>query len=165
MKLRDVIVGVIIVAILGGAIYFWQTRGKALRVPEDTPAPSAEGELEESFDVTLPEDAEKIELKSAVDEDIAGIASRLVTEDSLSMTILADLPDPSEGSYYQAWLVGNVGGEDYESLSIGRLSVAKGGYILNFEAQGDYSNYEKVVVSREEIPDKDMEEIVLEGTF
>jgi len=166
MKTKDLIVGIVILAILGVVIYFWQTNKRELQVPEPTTNPLVQEEIEERFNVVLPEDAEKIQLNDAKGEDATAIATRSFTDENFTLTILASLPVPKEGSYYQGWIVrGEEGESDYAVLTLGRLSVAKGGYVLEFEASKDYSNYDKVVVSEELVPDKEIEEIVLEGSF
>lgn len=166
MRKKDLIVGIVVIAVVVGIVYFWRTRGKDLKVPETTPSPSAQEQIEERFNVVLPEGAEKIQLKDVEGKDAIAIATRSFSEGAFSLTILADLPVPEEGTYYQGWIIkGEEGYEDYAVLTLGRLSVAKGGYILDFEAAKDYSNYEKVVVSKETLADDMIEDTILEGSF
>lgn len=166
MRRRDLIVGIVIILVLAGAIYLWQTRKRDLRVPDVTPTPSAQQEIEERFNVVFPEDAEKIQLKDVEGKDATAVATRSVSEDSFSITILASLPTPEQGKYYQGWIIkGQEGDEDYSVLTLGRLSVAKGGYLLNFETTQDYSDYERIVVSKETVADNQIENVVLEGNF
>lgn len=166
MKKKDLIVGILIVAVLGVAIYLWGTRRRDLRVHEPTPTPSIQKEIEERFNVVLPEDAEKIQLKDTGGKDATAIATRTFSQGTFTVTVLADLPVPNKGEFYQGWIIkGEKGDKDYKVLTLGRLSVAKGGYIVEFKASQDYSGYERVVVSRESIADREIEETVLEGVF
>ena len=82
------------------------------------------------------------------------------------LTILADLPDPNSSEFYQGWLQkGNEWDEDYSMISLGKMTLAKGGWMLNFQSTTDYSEYDKALVSKEKTFDKNLEESVLEGTF
>lgn len=161
MKRRDLIIGVVILAVLAVVIYFWQGKGPKLQVPEETPKTTSEKRIEEKFNLTLPEGVERTSLEDVAGVDAIAIATRQFEDKSFTLTILADLPDPAEG-FYQAWIQEQ---DSLEKLSIGRLAVAKGGYLLEFSAAKDYSNYNKVMVSLEKAVDSKMEKPVLEGSF
>jgi hypothetical protein len=166
VKKRDLIVGILIIAVLGVVVYLWRTRRRDLRVPEPTPTPSVQEEIQERFNVVLPEDAQKVQLKDVEGKDATAIATRVFSEGTFILTVLADLPVPNEGEFYQGWITkGQKGDKDYKILTLGRLSVAKGGYIVEFKASQDYSDYERILISKESTADKEIEEIVLEGTF
>ncbi len=74
--------------------------------------------------------------------------------------VLADLPDPEKGSYYEGWLV-----KGDSVISTGRMQIAKGGYLLEFNSNTDYSDHSEVVVTKEKTADKNPEEHILEGSF
>ena len=83
-----------------------------------------------------------------------------------SQSVLADLPDPEEGKFYQGWLVrGEEGSDEYSIVSVGKLKLAKGGWSLDFSERNDYSDYAKVLVSLEEKDDDVPEKVILEGGF
>ncbi len=160
MERRDIVIGVIILALLGAFIYFRQQRidrEEELKVPETL---SVEDIIEESFKIEIPEDVEKAELKDVVGGDSSGIATRKFENGRFAHMVLADLPDPETGSYYEGWL---VNGDSV--ISTGRMQIAKGGYLLEFSSDTDYSDHSEVVVTKEKIADKNPEEHILEGSF
>jgi hypothetical protein len=166
MRRRDLIVGIVIILVLAGAVYLWQTRRQDLQVPDLTPTPSAQQEIEERFNVVIPEDAEKVQLRDTRGQDATAIATRSTADDTFRVTVLASLETPAGGGFYQGWIIrGEEGDENYSVLSLGRLSVAKGGFVVDFESSQDYSDYQKIVVTQEVVADNEMEEVVLEGNF
>jgi len=60
---------------------------------------------------------------------------------------------------------GRQGDENFAYISTGRLTLAKGGYMLEFESSRDYSEYSEVVVTLEAVDDKKPEKHILEGSF
>ncbi|MGD8744127.1 MAG: hypothetical protein PVJ52_00845 [Candidatus Woesebacteria bacterium] len=157
MNRRDIVIGVIVLVALALMVYFWQSRTpEELEIPQPS---SVEEQIEQSFNVDIPEDVEKIELTDTAGMDASAIATRDV-EEGYSLTILADLPDVQEGEFYQAWIE-----NEEKTIPVGRLTVAKGGYILEFESSIDYSEYDSVMVTLEETPDQTPEETILQGDF
>jgi hypothetical protein len=55
--------------------------------------------------------------------------------------ILADLPDPTNGQYYQVFLE-----KDGKTVLLGRLEKAKGGWILNYNS-AKFPGYNKVIIT------------------
>lgn len=160
MDRRDIVIGIIIIALLGGFIYFRQQRAdeeEKLRVPQTL---SVEDKIEDAFKVEIPEDVDKAELKDVAGEDTSAIATRKFENARFTHTVLADLPDPEMGSFYEGWLV-----KEDEVISTGRFSVAKGGYLLEFSSNTDYSEYSDVVITLEKVADKNPEKHILEGSF
>ena len=160
MNKRDIVIGLVILAALAGFIYF---RQKNIRKSQELTTPqtlSLEDQLEDAFKVKLPEDVDKAELMDVAGGTASGIATRKFESGKFTHAVLADLPDTAAGAFYQGWLVmgDNV-------LSTGRLREAKGGFILEFESNKDYSGYNKVVVSLEEKADAAPEKHILEGSF
>ena len=157
MKRRDIVIGLIVLAVLAGIIFLARRQREQ---PELQTTPSVEERLEESFNLEIPEDVEKIELADVSGGDSSGIATRKFEDATFTHVVLADLPEPEEGKFYEGWLV-----KGEEVVSTGRLRVAKGGYLLEFESSTDYSDYKTVVVSEEEIADATPEKHILEGSF
>lgn len=149
---NDVIVGLIILAILAGLIYWFRTRGTETPALPEVTIEEREQDLENKFRVDIPDDVEKAELKAVAGRDGIGIATR--------NEILVDLPDPSVGSFYQAWLENGEG----KLMSLGKLRVAKGGWLIEYNS-ANYSGYNKVVISEEKVFDSKLETRVLEGSF
>src|SRR3989304_8066467 len=162
---RNVVIGLIVLAGLGALIYW------AVRSPQDTdlpalPTPSFEKRREDSFKYQIPEGFEKAELTDISGGTGSGIATRKYETPRFRHAVLADLSDPESGSFYEGWLVRGEEGEDnFAYISTGKLSIAKGGYMLEFESATDYSDYEGVVITLEKVNDKTPEKHVLEGSF
>lgn len=165
MNRRDIVIGLVILAALAGFIYFRSRQP----TPEDLQVPqtlSVEEEIEEAFKVEIPEDVDKAELKDVVGGDASGIATRKFEGGKFTHTVLADLPDPEPGIFYEGWLVrGKEGDEDFHLISTGRMRTAKGGYLLEFESSTDYTDHKNVVITQEKVADDIPEEHILEGEF
>jgi len=162
---RNVVIGLLVLAGLGVLIY-WATRSKTTSEVTPTPTPGVEQRLQESFKYQIPENFERAELKDVTGGTASGIATRNYESGKFTHAILADLPDPKAGEFYEGWLVrGSEGEENFASISTGRLSVAKGGYMLEFTSNRDYSDYSMVVVSLEKLNDQRPETYILEGSF
>lgn len=157
MKRNDIVIGIVILALLAGAIYFFR---KPQQTVEDLNLPSTEEKIEESFRLEIPDDLPKAELKDVSGGNGSAIATRDFSNNLFTHMVLADLPDAPEGSSYQAWL---VKGETY--MPTGLLRYAKGGYLLEFTSATDYSDYDKVMVTLEKVIDSTPETTVLEGSF
>ncbi len=159
MERRDIVIGFIILAALAGFIYFRSRR----EAPEELQVPqtlSVEDQLEQAFGFDIPEDVDKAELKDVTGGNATGIATRKVDAGKFAHTVLADLPDPESGTFYEGWLV-----KDDNVISTGRLRVAKGGYLLEFQSATDYSEYNNVVITLEKVADSVPEKHILEGSF
>lgn len=147
MKTRDTVIGLIVLVILiTGALWIRKARiEKAEKLQLTTP--TTEEKIANSFNnLEIPEDVTKIELKDVSGGDGFGIAT--------ADTVLVDLPDPEAGTFYQVWV------EEGGNLTpVGRMRVAKGGYLLEGNISG------KVVVSRESVNDNKVETKILEGSF
>lgn len=166
MKSRDIVVGGIILALLSGAIYLRQRAQGPIdetRVPETL---SAEETFENKFNISIPDDVDKTELKDVRGGTGSGIATRKYENNTFTHSILSDLPDPEQGLFYEAWLIrGEEGSENYSLVSTGKLRLAKGGWTLDFQGTNDLTDHSKVIVSLEKISDKTIETKILEGSF
>lgn len=133
MKGRDVLTGFIILVILiAGALLVKNIKNKKQVTP--SPTPSIEQKVKETFNgLEIPSDTEKTELKDVTGGNGFGVATR--TE------ILANLPQPPAGQYYQGKLENDAG----NSVVLGSFRVAKGGYILEYNSS-KYPGYNKVLV-------------------
>lgn len=168
MNRRDIVIGAIVLLILGGVLYVRSRNTQNdLKVPEaQTEGASTEKELEDKFNITIDDDAPKAELKSVDGGDASGIATKTEENGDHTVMVLADLPEPTTGTSYYGFLVkGEEGDDEYHALSVGRLTSAKGGYMLNFQSKTDYSDHGKVVISEEKSVSTSISKPVLEGTF
>lgn len=162
MKGKEVLIGFVVVAAVIGAIFFLRAR-KVTKAPAPISSPSievVEEKIEEGFKITIPSDVERIELAAVSEITGTGLATRKYAAGKFTHMVLADLPDPTVGSFYQGWLV-----KDDTSLATDRLQIAKGGYLLEFIYPTDLSSYNKVVVSLEKVLGQRPTKSVLEGSF
>lgn len=165
MNRRDIVLGAVVLLAIAGLIYWRQLSSKSEveTVPE---ALSVEDQIEDKFKYTLPDDVEKAELKDVTGGDASAVTTRKFENNKFTSTILADLPDPESGSFYQGWLIkGEEGTDDYRIASLGKLTVAKGGWMLDYSGATNYSEYDKVMITLEKKFDLTPETKVLEGSF
>jgi hypothetical protein len=162
---RNVVIGLIALLILAGIVYLYRKNRQESLLPP-TPEPTFEETFEDKFNIQVPEDVDKAELKDVSGGDGRGLATRKYDSGRFTHAVLADLPAPASGYFYEGWLVrGKEGDENFAYISTGRLSLAKGGYMLEFSSSTDYSEYSLVVVTLEAIDDKKPEKHILEGGF
>lgn len=149
MNRRDVVIGLGVIAVLAVVIYFWQRprEPEELRVPQTL---SVEDQIEEAFDLEIPEDVEKVELVDITSSGYTAMATRKYENGRFELNILADLP---EGKY-----TAEIMNEEGEAKLLGNLRIAKGGYLLELQTSQDLRDYSKV---RVKMGDKE----VLEGKF
>lgn len=167
MKRQDIVIGIVILAIVGGFLYTRSQQESSTTVPDtQTTSTTTEKELEDRFKIDLPDGSPKAELTDVEGGDGSGIASYKVEGGSYTLTVLADLSAPDQGASYQGWIVrGNEGEDNYSKVLAGRLTSAKGGYLLSFQSQTDYSDHKTVIISQEKNSDTVIDSKVLEGSF
>lgn len=137
MKLRDIVIGAIVVILLI-VLVFWF---KKTRIENNkdlvVDPPTVEEKISKTFNgFNIPEDVAKIELKDVTGGNSFGIATENM--------VLADLPEVQRGKYYQVWM---------DDRLLGNMRVAKGGYLYEGNLKGQ-------VVSVK-LDDK----VLLEGSF
>lgn len=161
MKRRDIVLSTAVVVILGGLIYSFSKPDDNMMVIEPQTL-SLEDKIEESFNLQIPDDVERVELSDVSGGDSMAIATRDYKDGKFSHTVLADLPDSENGFFYEGWL---VRGSDNNTISTGVMRVAKGGYLLDFTSGVDYTDHNLVVITLERTKDKLPETHILEGSF
>lgn len=159
MNRRDIVIGLLILAALAFAIYFIRKPSQPGIGP--SPTPSVEENLEEKFKMQIPESGQKTELRDVSGGNASAIAVRDFQNNKFTLSILADLPEPPSGEVYEAWL---EEGEQTPVL-LGRLQVAKGGYLIDYQSSKDYTNFNKLVLTMEKVLDQKIETRILEGSF
>ncbi|OGM11123.1 hypothetical protein A2W13_02980 [Candidatus Woesebacteria bacterium RBG_16_36_11] len=165
MNRRDIVIGFIILAVVAGIIYFVR-RPKTTPIETPVATPSFEEQFENKFNTQIPENLEKAELKDVTGQDNSGLATRNFENGTFSLTVLADLPDLESNNFYEAWLSrGTVGQSNYSLISIGKLQIAKGGFLLDFNSNTNYSDYQEVIVSQETKLGNTPAKIILDGSF
>lgn len=148
MNRRDIVIGVVILAALSAVVFFWRRPeiDEELKVPQTL---SVEDAIEDAFNLEIPEDVEKAEMRDVSGGDASAIATRKFENGRFELNVLADLPDGSYTSELK---------KDGETKPLGSLRIAKGGYLLEFRGFEDLSDYSTVkVISGEET--------ILEGRF
>lgn len=163
MKQRDIVIGLaILAAIVGGLLWRNRQASEEMKVPqEEIASDTTEKKIEEKFNTEIPDDAEKAELKDVSEGDGSAIATRKVTDNKTEIAVLADLPDPETGKFYEAWLVK----DSVAGIKLGGLRVAKGGWVIEKTSTNDVGDYKTVVVSLEEKRDNTLEKPILKGDF
>lgn len=156
---KDIIIGfILIVAIVGGAMFYKNLKSsKVLPTPTTS---SVKSKIEGLFNYVIPDDLDSIELKDVTGGTSRGIAARKFENGTFTQTILADLPDLTSNEFYEGWI---FSGEKY--VSMGKLKVAKGGFLVDFISNTNYLDYKKVIVTKEKINDNKFKALILEGSF
>ena len=152
MKAKDIVIGVAVVTLLTIAVLVIKNKRDAKLQGSLAQTPTIEEKIENKFGgLTVPADVEKAELKDVSGGNGYGIATR--TE------ILADLPEPVAGKFYQAWLEKDpsAGEASGKKVLLGSLRIAKGGYLLEYNS-AKFPGYNKVIISLDNGN-------VLEGSF
>jgi len=104
MKKQDIVFGSFLLLIVL-VTYFYFKNQSNLSVPtEPVPTVSLDEKVEGRFDTKLPENVEKTELKPLALGSSFAAATREYVNGQFNLAILADLPDPEAGQFYQAWL-------------------------------------------------------------
>lgn len=153
MGRKEIFTGIFVILVILGVI-FGIKKAKAPKVqPFTIPTPTVTQELESKFKLSIPDNVEKINLQAASGFEGIGIATRKFESGIFTQMIIADLPDPESGNY-QVWLIK----DDNTKISTGTLKLAKGGYLLEFSSEKNYSDYKKVEVKLED-------KVVLTGSF
>jgi len=123
---------VVIVAVIALFLYF-RSKKTVNTLPVIAPTPTIEQKIESKLKgFTIPTDAERIELKDVSGGDSFGIATR--------NEIMADLPEPTLGQYYQAYLE-----KEGKTVVLGRMEEGKGGWIISYDSSR-FPGYYKVIV-------------------
>ncbi|MBI3397533.1 hypothetical protein HY045_03595 [Candidatus Woesebacteria bacterium] len=131
-----------------------------------TPTPSVEQKIEQKFNVAIPDNLEKAILRDVGGEEFGGIATRKYSKGKFNLTILASLPDPKALTFYEAWISkGKEGDKGYLVIPVGKLRVAKGGWLVDFNSTKNYTDLTAVLISLEEKVGNTPEKRILEGSF
>lgn len=166
MKAKGIVNILLILAVVFGVYYFFFRAETPDILPETEMTQEEERQFEDAFNLEIPDDIEKILLEDVTGGDTMAIATREYEGGLFSHTVLADLSDPLPGTFYEGWLViGEPGDANFHFISTGKMRVAKGGYLLEFESSTDYSDHLGVVITLEEVFDATPEKHILEGSF
>ena len=167
MNKRDIVIGFVILVVLAVVVLSLRRERTASvpNLPQATPV-SGEQKIESSFKVNIPDDVEKADLKDVSGSDGIAIATRKFENNTYTATVLADISDPKAGEFYQAWVSkGDLKDSNSEFISLGKLKLAKGGWMIEFRSNTNYSDYKNVLISLESTFDSKPETHILEGSF
>ena len=153
MGRKEIFVGLFVILVILGIIFGIKKAKDSKVKPLNIPTPVVTQELESRFKLAIPDNSERINLQAVPGFEGVGIATRKFANGVFSHIIVADLPTPETGNY-QAWLIR----DSNTKVSTGALKLAKGGYLLEFNSNIDYSDYKKVEVKLEN-------KVVLTGSF
>ena len=156
---KDIVIGFILIIALVGGIFFYKNLKTPKVLPTSTPL-TIKSKIEGLFNYVIPDDLDSIELKDVTGGIYRGIAARKFEKRIFTITVLADLPDLSSNEFYEGWV---FSGDKF--ISIGKLRIAKGGLLVDFTSNTDYSSYNKVTVTKEKVNDNKPESLILEGSF
>src|SRR3989304_4838078 len=104
---RNVVIGLIALVIIAGIIY-WYRRTSQTELPP-SPEPTFEETFENKFNIQVPDDVDKAQLRDVSGGDASGLATRIYEGGAFSHAVLADLLDPASGYFYEGWLVRGKG--------------------------------------------------------
>jgi hypothetical protein len=133
VKTRSIFIAFVVVVIAVAGVLLMKKNLKVNKLLAPSVTPTIQQKIESKFlGLNIPTDAERAELKDVSGGSGIGLATR--TE------ILADLPDPPKGQFYQARLE-----KDGKTVLIGNLKIAKGGWMISYNSEA-YPGYNKVIV-------------------
>src|SRR3989344_253116 len=101
MKRRDIVIGLLVLVLLGGVLY-WRQRNRVseeMKVPETLS--SIEEQIEDKFNLQIPEDVDKAEMKAVEGKSGTVIATRKFENGKFTHEVLADLPEAEADAYYE----------------------------------------------------------------
>ena len=92
-----------------------------------------------------------------------GTAYTLREDGMIMHEVIATLPDPENGAFYEGWLVSS--GPQGGVISTGKMvKQSDGSWMLAFAADDEYEGYDFVVITLEKVEDANPEGHILEGT-
>lgn len=164
-RTRNVLIGVVfVIVIILVTIFLVRRRGSekliTVNSPLPTPVSTFQENLKENFGITVPVSATKADLHDVSGGNQAGIVTKDSENGQSVYTVIANLEDPNPGYFYQAWVV-----KDSDYVSLGKLELAKGGWMVTLRTSRDLSDHKTVWVTQEKTFDNVPEKHVLEGSF
>jgi rhodanese-related sulfurtransferase len=94
---------------------------------------------------------------------VTGTAYILRENGMIMHEVIAVLPDPESGAFYEGWLVSS--GPQGGVISTGKMvKQSDGSWMLAFAADDEYEGYDFVVITLEKVEDANPEVHILEGT-
>ena len=96
MKTRDIVIGLLILLVVAGLVFLRQKNASDDMVVPQTLSSEEQTEqnLESKFNIQIPNDVEKAELKDVSGGSSSGIVTHRFENGKFSLSIIADLPEP-----------------------------------------------------------------------
>lgn len=104
----------------------------------------------------------EVDLEDVSGGDSFGMAFILRDQGKLYHLVIADLSTPRQGYSYEGWLVNS---DTNDFFSTGVMDEKAGDWILEFESDSIYQDYNLVVITLESVVDEIPEDHILEGEF
>lgn len=150
---------VILIIVLGVVVFiFFNREGQEVIAPGITGTPTPTATLETAKTVR-----KQGALKDVSGGNSSGMAQSLFENGKFTHSVIALMPDPPAGKFYEGWLVKREGGKVINFFSTGKMTKEGGSYILNFEDTKDYPEHNSVVITLEVVNDKKPEKHILDG--
>jgi len=146
-----VIILVVLVLVIAGIVAWWMLR-----------APSVSG-VTATSSVMVTDGIESVSLTPSIGQTGTAVATRSFANGNFLHGITANVPDPTDGKVYQAWLLKN--GDSTTAVATGTLVKDTTGYTLDFSSATDYRSYSDVWVTLQSASDQGPKTLVLSGSF
>lgn len=148
MKIKDVVIGLIVLAVLVTGVILVKNSKKPNVATTPVASPNYQ-QVESKFPgLKVPANADRLNLNNVSGGEGVGEAWRTFENARLpdgqgkfDLTVMATLPSPLAGTFYQGYIDNGS-----SKISLGRLTLEKGGYVVNYSSAKDYSAYKKVEV-------------------
>ena len=156
-----------VVLVIGGLGYFLYQRSRQAEptnnnLSEGVQIDQKANQMLDNMNIDVPEGVDRANLKDVTGGDGTGVATREMVNGKFVHSVIAALPDPTPGTFYEGWLINPDTGD---TISTGRFRIAKGGFILDFTSSKDLTDHKQVLVTLEKVDDNNPETHMLEGSF
>ncbi len=139
----------VVVALLG--LVFWRSRQARNDLAQTTVEPTQAleqrvNEFLQERNITLPEGAERVNLESKGAGNETGVVSVQKQETATELSVIAGLPEVSEGTYQAKLIDTDAGDQKALDITLGSLHLNKGGYLLDTSVSQDVADFEVIQV-------------------
>lgn len=140
MKTRDLIVGFMVLVAIIAIILVYKNSKKV--TPVITNSSANYQQIESKFPtLKVPANADRASLNNVSGGTGIGEAFRTYESGKFTITVIADLANPSTDEKYKGYLT-----DGSTDIFLGDLANEKGGYVANFTSDKDLSSFKKVKI-------------------
>ncbi len=160
--MKALLIVILIIVLVIVVFVFFNREGQEAVAPgiTETPTPTATPTLVPGVMKAVRKQGE---LKDVSGGQGSGMAQILYENGKFTHAVIALMPDPPAGKFYEGWLVQREGGKVINFFSTGKMTKEGGAYILNFKDTKDYPQHNTVIITLEEVDDKKPEKHILDG--